>query len=196
MFSRLILAFCFFVHGAWANEGAEKKPEGGEGKEAAGPAVAAKDEYQETMNKVLALKSKIKLRQETIQKLILDKQTEKDSKKLAEIIKSMMVEHKSMQQEAEEYNQQSSIIRYRFPEKTIPNGKKFEKIEIKELEKIENEFTLDAKIKKAVAKIKEKYPEADTGPAKPNTGSESKESKNKNIEPGASHLTEPVLIEK
>src|SRR5687768_15396007 len=48
------------------------------------------DEWQETNNRVIALRLKIKMRQDTLKKLVKEKQVEKNPKQVAEILKTMI----------------------------------------------------------------------------------------------------------
>lgn len=153
------------------------------------------DEWLELNNRVATLKVKIKMRQDTLKKLVEEKQTEKSPQKVAEILKSMMEEHKGLQKEAAEYNKQSSILMYRFPEKSLAGEKrKYERVEVGTLEQLEDQLTLDAKIKKTVSKAQKQFPLKN----KPRTiKSDFEEKRQQAIDPSIpNNLTEPIVIQK
>ena len=139
--------------------GPEAKKEGAKEETAATTGPVKADEWLELSGRVQALKAKIKLRQDNLKKFIEEKQVEKSPQKVAEIIKQMVEEHKGLEKDAAEYNQQSSVLRYRFPEKSLAGEKrKYERVEVGTLEQLENQMTLDVKIKKTVSKAQRQFP--------------------------------------
>ena len=198
MFSRLLkFVLIFSVSGlfAWtapAEEKAEeKKAEGGEAKPEA--KSEKKDESAEVQAKVSALQAKIKASEETIDKLIEEKQKTTDQKQISEIIKNMVSEHKTMEKNVEEYEKARSYLQYRFPEKGLKGDRVYERIELKSLEEMENEMTLDAHVKKTLHKVRKQYAAPDAKPTK-NEG-ESEKGKSKKAKEGPS-ISDPVILTK
>jgi hypothetical protein len=194
-FLELMFFKMFFVLNSWAVEGG-----GGGGAEApkpesAGSSVSA-DEWIELSNRVMNMRAKVGMKKETLRKLVEEKQTEKNPARLAEIIKQMVEEHKGLQKEIFDYNQQSAILKFRFPEKAMANDRrKYERMESRSLEQIETQLSLDAKIKKAVAKTRRQFSpnEVVVLPRKGPTHS----SKDQPIDTRSlDYLKEPVVVEK
>ncbi len=179
-------------------EGEEKKAEGGEGEKKA----EKKDEYAEVQAKVAALEAKIRASEEIIKKLVEEKHSEKDQKKISEIIKSLVAEHKTMQKNNEEYEQAKSYLRYRFPEKGLKGEREYERIEVKSLEEIENELTLESKLKKTLGKVRKQYVAPDPKPKKMDENGEVVEQESHSSKSGkrtkkqGPSISDPVILTK
>jgi hypothetical protein len=188
-----------------ANEGAPppseaSKPEASENSTTA-------DEWIELSNRVVILKAKVTARNESLHHLIEEKQIEKNPQRVAEIIKQLNDEHQLLQKETKEYNQQSSILKFRFPEKAMTGSKrKYERITIDSLEQIETQHSLEIKIKKAVARTQKQFPSTQNDGKAFLDNSESPSNgklpgdphKSKGLSPSdpSIYLTEPVVVEK
>lgn len=149
-----LMSFAFSVP-AFANE--EKKAEGGEGKEEAKGEKEKKDEYAEAAGQVAALQAKVKASEEAIHKLIEEKQTAKEPDKVGEIVKSLVNEHKILQKNAEEYERARAYLQYRFPEKGMKEKRNYERVEVKSLEEMENQQSLESRIKKTLGRVRKQY---------------------------------------
>lgn len=121
-------------------------------------AAPTPEEWIELSNRVMNMRAKVGMKKDALRKLIEEKRTEKNPARVAEIIKQMVEEHKGLQKEVFDFNQQSAILKFRFPEKAMANDKrKYERMEIDSLEQIETQLSLDARIKKVVAKAQRHY---------------------------------------
>lgn len=184
---------------ALANSGGEKKEEGGEKKEGEGKGESKKDEFAEAQAQVAALQAKVTASQETIHKLIEEKQTTKDPGKVGEIVKSLVNEHKSLQKNAEEYDQARSYLQYRFPEKGMKEKRNYERVEVKSLEEMENQQSLESRIKKTLGKVRKQYdaPEA-TKKAETIKASKKKQAHGREKEkaPEGPSISDPVILTK
>lgn len=190
---KLALALCLtvgFISSSWsAEEKAEdKKAEGGEAKAEA--KSEKKDEAAEVQAKVSALQAKIKASEDTIDKLIEEKQKTTDQNQISEIIKNMVNEHKTMEKNVEEYEKARSYLQYRFPEKGLKEDRVYERIEVKSLEEMENEKTLDSQVKRTMNKVRKQYASPDQKPAREKSKT-SKKSKKEG--PG---ISDPVILSK
>lgn len=140
---------------------AEGKEGGGEG-EGAPKEAAKKDEYAEYQGRVAALEAKIAASEDIIKRLLADKQSTKNQEQVSEIVKSLVAEHKTLQKNIEDYDQARSYLRYRFPEKGLKETRVYERIELKSLEEMESQLSLDARVKKTLVKVRKQYPGSET----------------------------------
>jgi hypothetical protein len=179
----------------YANEAKEEKAEVKEGaKEGEGEGTEAQkkqaSEATELQSKVQALQAKIKSKEDNIQKLIEEKNRTKDPEKVAEIIKEMVADHKEMSKMIEEYEQNRSLLRYRYPEKGFSGGRTYERMEVKPLDQMENQMSVESKLKRNLKTVRSQYGEsADTKNPKKKKPGQKRETE-------APSLTEPLVIQK
>ena len=167
---------------------------------AASPAEigSTQQEVLDLQARLLGLKTKISAKKDILKKLIGEKQSIKDEKKSIEIFNEMKSEYKEMQASIKEYDEQISLLNYRYPEKGLKNERQYERIETKTLIELENEFSLEGKIKKTISRVRQQFPEKNinlkkTKPAKSTVNS----SPTINLkDPSRSSVTEPQLLSK
>lgn len=214
--SLLIISFvfgCFALaipFSARANEkkaegGGEAKKEGeagGEAKEGEGKAEGKsepkRDSFGEVQGRVSTLQAKIKASEETIRKLIEEKQHTTNAEAVSEIIKNMVNEHKTLQKNIEDYDQARSYLQYRFPEKGLKGERQYERIELKSLVEMESEAGLDSRIKRTLRKVRTQYkaPAPRAVQVESRTGEAAgKDSKIKKPDEGPS-ISDPVILTK
>lgn len=215
LFLKFVTVVCviFSAVSVFANEEAkpaagheEKKPEGsghgekkeeggghGEKKEEGGGHAEKKStpEWVEVMAKLQGLKAKVNAKQDGVNKLIADKNYENDPVKMKEIIKNLVSEHKELLKLTEEYEQQRSYFLYRFPEKSMSQERHYERIEIKPLEEIETQLTLEGKVSRTLNKVRKQY-----GSDQESIKRQEDLKKKKKQETEKSSITEPVVISK
>lgn len=161
-FSSLILAF-FVCQSTLANEGGseaakdEKSESGKEDKGAAAAQAKKNPEWMDLNTQLQTLKSKIGMSEDLIQKLIDQKNSSTDQKQSAEVISNLVKEHRSMSKTIEEYEQKRNQLKYRFPEAGLNDEREYERIEVKSLQDMENEFTISGRLQKAYSKVKRQY---------------------------------------
>lgn len=114
-------------------------------------------EWMDLANSVLAVKTKIRMKEELIQKLIEEKYKTKNPEEAAKIVKQMTIEHKDLQKAIAEHEEKRNLLQYRYPEAGIVKERNYERIEGKSLEHMEKQWTLENKIKSSVKNIKAKY---------------------------------------
>ena len=202
--NRIIFLFLFCALSAdisLAQEG-EGAPAPTEGAKAAKPVkdekASAQQEVLDLQARLQGLKTKISAKKENLKKLIIEKQGMKDEKKSLEIFKEMKSEYKEMETSIKDYGEKLALLHYRYPEKGLIKERKYERIEIKSLDEMENEFSLQGKIKKSMARVRQQFPQK-TGALK-----KSKEVQSealtlpavKSQDPSRSSVTEPQLLSK
>lgn len=140
-----------FSISSWASGGGEAAKEG------AKPAEMKSPEWMELNNVIISLRSKIKMKEDSIQKLIEEKSKTKDPAEASRIVKQMVVDHKEMQKAIASYEENRNRLKYRFPEAGLTKHREYERIEEKSLEDIETSWNLNTKIKSSVKNVKAKY---------------------------------------
>lgn len=180
-------------HGEKPAEGGhgEKPAEGGGHGEKAGPEKKSTPEWVEVMSKIQSLKAKVTAKQDAVNKLIIDKNMQNDPVKMKDIIKNLVSEHKELLKLTEEYEQQRSYFLYRFPEKSMSQERRYERIEVKPLEDIETQLTLEGKVNRTLSKVRRQYGEDAEAMAR-----QQALKKKKKQESEKSSITEPVVISK
>jgi hypothetical protein len=176
---------------AFASEAKEEK------KEEAGKVESTATESQkkqmneasEVQGKVQSLRAKVKSKEETINKLIEEKNHTKDPEKVKEIIAEMVTEHKEMSKMIEEYEQNRSLLRYRYPEKGYSGTRSYERMEVKALEQMESQMSIEAKLKRNLKTVHSQYLE-------PVEAKNPKRGKGRKKEVEAPSLTEPIVLQK
>lgn len=171
-----------------------------EGGEAAPPAQkqeikSSEESYLVVQARVQTLESKIRSAEEEIQKLIVEKQHTKDSKRVNEIIKQMIAVHQDMTNKAKEYEQQRALLKYRYPEKNLADKRVYERIEVKTIEDMESRATLSRSLKSTLKKVRSQYGISETRSAdKMGAGDGSAKKQKTNVH--GPDLIEPVIIKK
>ncbi len=146
-------------------------------------------EAAELQTRVQALQAKVKSKQENIKKLIEEKSHSSDAAKIKEIIQELVKEHREMGKMVEEYEQSRSLLRYRYPEKGYKGVRTYERMEVKPLEQMENQMSIEAKLKRNMKTLQSQY-----GSSVDKNGRKKKTPEG----PGnsAPTLTEPIVIQK
>lgn len=145
----------------FANEGEGKEEAGAaEGKaEAEAPSAdqKANKELADVEKQVASLAAKIKAKNESIEKLLTEKSTAADPEKSSELVKLVQQEHREVQELTREYNTQLGILQYRFPERGVTLGRRYQRLNTKSLEDMEKNLGLEANLKRSREKIKTVY---------------------------------------
>jgi len=206
MFSRVIIkvlaasVLISTLHLATSYAGEEAKKEEpkkeGEGATEGGGEGEVSESQKKQMNeatelqaKVQALQAKIKSKEENINKLIEEKNQTKDSEKVKDIIAEMVADHKEMSKMIEEYEQNRSLLRYRYPEKGYKGGRTYERMEVKPLDQMENQMSVESKLKRNLKTVHAQY-----GQVPEDKNAKKKKEAAKEIQ--APSLTEPIVIQK
>jgi len=115
-------------------------------KEKAG-AFIKKDEYLELNAAIEQLSAKVKSKNENLTKMLIDKDSIKDSLAFKEIVKKIEIEYREIKDLLENIEKKKSIIRNRFPERSfVKNGSKAK-------EQKNEEASMDSVIEKKVNQL-------------------------------------------
>ncbi len=180
---------------AQANEGGGHGGggEGGEAKPAEKKEIkSAEDSYTVVAARVQALEAKVHSGQEEIEKLIVEKQHASNPQQVNEIIRQMMTLHKELEKNTKEYDQQRSLLKYRYPEKSAAEKREYERIEVKSIEDMESQMSIGSSVNRTLKKVRMQYgtPENETAAKADAHGSKTPAKKS---QPG---LMDPVILKK
>ncbi len=181
-----------------AAEGAKAEEAGKGPAPAKGPLDVTRQEVLDLQARLQGLKAKILSKKDALKKLIGEKQTIKDEKKSVEVFNNMKTEYKEMRTAIKEYDEQLAVLNYRYPEKGLTKERQYERIEIKTLDEMEREFSLEGKIKKTMVRVRQQFPEK-SGPSPKAQVTENdapKPSAAKGKDPSRSSVTESQLLSK
>lgn len=150
------------------------------------PSVKSSEEsYATVVAKVSALEAKIKSAEADIQKLLEEKSTAKPER-VGEITVQAQQLHNKMQEQVREYEQQRSLLKYRYPDKGRTDKRVYERIDLKSINQMEEEVGLAAALSKSMQKVRNHY------------GIPKKEepAKAKSKSAPAGNILEPVILKK
>lgn len=180
-------------HGAPAEGGHDAKPAegGGHGEAAAEPKKikTSEESYMVVQARVSGLEAKVHAGENEIQKLIAAKQQTKDPEKLNEIIKQIIHQHHELEKTIKEYDQQRSLLKYRYPEKGQAEKREYERIELKSIEEMEGQLSLTSTVKRTLKKVRSQYGSEEKKPESESHGKKAP----KKAEPS---LVDPVILSK
>ncbi len=175
------LLFVVHLHAEEATEDAES---------AEAPATAsANKELTEVEKQVASLSAKIKAKSDSIENLLKQKTTERNSEKLSEIVKLVQQEHRDLEKLTREYNAKLGVLQYRFPERGLSLGRRYQRLNTKSLDDMEKTLGLEAHLKKSREKAKTVYGVKDKPAVK-------KESSTKKDATGEENLLQPAVLSK
>ena len=114
--------------------------------------------WVEIQNKLSGYESRIRQLRGNINSLIIQKsQLPKDSPKVKEIVDEMVRQHKTLRKVVEDYDKQSAILKFRYPEKGAKANRKYEKIEVKSLEEMETELGTEGRLNRNLNTMRAQY---------------------------------------
>lgn len=119
--------------------------------------VVKEEEWPKVQAEVAALKAKINQSEETIKKLNEDRLKTRDEEARAEIQKNIKTEYQNLKQIVKDYEERRNYFMYRFPEKGRTAAREYQRIELKSLDEIENQHSLEAKVSKAVKTMRGQF---------------------------------------
>jgi hypothetical protein len=180
-------------------EGGAKEVKAEEGKETKteGSKATSQQEVSDLQNRLTGLKTKIQSKRDNLKKMVEEKQNIKNDKLAVAKVNEMKVEYKELQGYVKEYDEQLAMLNYRYPEKGLNKERQYERIEIKSLDEMESEFSLEGKIKKTMARVRQQFPNKEN-PSKnkndsnPETASKLPEKK----DPSRTSVTDPLILSK
>lgn len=161
------IAGAFFVCGVlfWGSFALAEEPKAEEkdSEKKEGAAAPVRDANQQAwydlQARIMALKAKIRGKSDSVKRLIQEKEGIKDEKQAVTIVNQLKADYKELQTAVKEYEEQRSLAAYRFPEKGRSEGRVYERIEMKTLDQMESEFSLEGKVSKVLARLRRQYPD-------------------------------------
>jgi len=168
----LILIFSFSV---WANEHgegheapkAEEKKEEGHG-EAKAEGEKALAPWVEIESKIQEYSARIKSKQESLQKLLEEKNhLPNNSPQLRENLSEMLKEHAELKHLVEEYEKNVNLLYYRYPERHVKSTRKYDHIEVHSIDEMEKAMGVDGKLSRNLKVMKTQYKNSQEATAVP-----------------------------
>ena len=150
----LLLAFGFSLpfsatRALAGEEKEEKKAAGGE---------KSQPEWVEVEMKINAITSKMQLKKENLAKLVEEKHAlPANSPKIKETVDAMVQTHKELESLTAEYNQQVTLYKYRFPERGAKEHRNYERTQLKPLDQMEKELSIDDRLHRNMKTIRSQY---------------------------------------
>lgn len=140
---------------AWANEGGE----GGEGgaKKVEKKEVTPAAEYVEKTTKLNTVQVRVFDAQKDFEKLVEEKEHEKDQKKKDEIIKEMVEVSNRRNKDVDDYNRLRQELLYQYPAKTSELNRLYEVQQKKNLEEMQSSADIDDLLTRVKRVIEKKF---------------------------------------
>lgn len=154
-FSAILISVFSVV--AFANDKEEKKEEAGAEKAKAAP-PATLPPWIAIEAKIQELSSKIKSKEESLQKLLEEKNhMPENSPHVKETLKLILKEHAELKNLADDYKKNISMLNYRYPERNAKTGRSYDRIEVKSINEMEQAMGVDGKLNRNIKKMRTQY---------------------------------------
>lgn len=173
-----------------AGHGKAEAPAGGKEAEGKKEPKKTEEEWPKVQAEVAALQAKIKQSEDTIKKLSEDKAKAPTETQKVEITKQMMTEHKALRDLAKEYEIKRNYFLYRFPERGSKEARKYQRIEVKPLEDMENQHSIESRVNQVMKTVRKQYG-ADEASKQKKESSKKDSKKSEEID-----LTAPLILSK
>lgn len=106
------------------------------------------------------LESKYIQKRDAVNSSIIQKQKlPANSPEIKVVVDQMVLDYKDMRKLKEEYEKKLIIFKYRFPEKSLKQERKYGTLEVKSLEQMEQELGIDGRLNRNTKKIRSQYGE-------------------------------------
>lgn len=148
--------------------------------------ASGEESFAVVQARVQGLEAKIRSAETEIQKLIQEKQASKNPERTSEIIREMLTVHKELEKNLKEYDQQRSLLKYRYPEKSATTLREYERIDLHSIEDMEKQMSLGASVNRTLKKVRSQYGTPEPAPQP-------------SVKPGkvpAPGLVDPVILKK
>ncbi len=113
-------------------------------------------EWADVQKKLADAKAKLEAQDALVKSLIIEKSHASDGSQAKN--EQVQAEHRKLQKMTEEYNLQSSDYQTKFPEKGVKEKRIYKRIDVKSIEGIENDLTLEGRLNKLHKKVIRQYP--------------------------------------
>jgi hypothetical protein len=192
------LVISFGALSAFAEEGeAKEEPKKEEGKKEESKS-SLQSEWFELQSRLLMLKARVQAKKNEVNALIKEKEEVRDDQKAVEVVNQLKRQHKELRAVSQEYEEVRAQLNYRFPEKGLTEARKYERIEIKSIDDMEKELSLESKVKNTLVLVRKQYPGNAPSQAReiasepPAPAPENK----KHADPSRVLITEPQILNK
>lgn len=157
LFAALVLTSALVF--ASEDAGKETKPEEKqEESKGAKPEDKRQPEWVELQGRIGMLESKVNAKQTNINRLIEEKKKlPADSPRVPEIVKDLVSEYKEYRDAVLEYEKQSALLKYRFPERGLKEERQYEVIELKTLDEMEAQLGIDGRLDRNLKRMHQQY---------------------------------------
>ena len=147
----------FFNHPSWADPVALGRSDSQLEKVQKKGGNARAPEWILLESELQALTTQIRQKQTNLNNLIQEKKSAEDTKRVGEIIRELNSEQKNLKSMVETYDQRRTLLKYRYPERRASTKRRYEKIEVKDLELLEAQSVLARRMLSARKKIEKTY---------------------------------------
>lgn len=139
---------------SFASGGAEKPSQPEEATEI----KTSEDSFFTVQARVQALEAKVHSAETEITKLIAEKNKTTDSEKVTEVIRQMITLHRELENYVKEYDQQRTLLKYRYPDKGVSGKREYERINLRSIEEMENHLNINTALNKTLKKVRIQFP--------------------------------------
>jgi len=147
----LLIGIQLAVDLSHANEDAAPEP-------AKAPTTAETSPWVSVETKIQELSAKAKNKEALIQKMIEEKRSMKDgSSELRNKITELVREHKDLEKMTKDLQQQVNLLKYRFPERYSRTDRKYDRLQVKTLEEMEQALGVDGKLSRNMHRFRTQY---------------------------------------
>lgn len=144
-----------------ANDGGHEAPksdEHGGGSHEEAKAKVELPEWVEMQSRLMGLETQMSQKREIIRRLIEEKEHLKaNSPEVKPVVDEMVTAHKELQKLMGDYEKESTIFKYRFPERGAKKGRTYSPIEIRTLQEMEHELGMEGRLTRNLKKIRSQY---------------------------------------
>jgi hypothetical protein len=143
-------------HGAPKAEGKGEAKEGGpEAKKEGAGEFVKKDEFLELNAAIEQLTAKVRSKNESLNKLLEEKNHIKDPVQFKELVQELEKEYLELKELIDTLDKKKDVLRYRFPEKSFV--KKADKTKLQPLEEMGSELVVEKKLNELLKRVEKQY---------------------------------------
>lgn len=145
-------------HGGGGHDAPKADEHGGGGHGDAGKSKVELPEWVEMQSRLMGLETQMSQKREAIRRLIEEKEHLKsNSPEVKPVVDEMVATHKELQKLMGDYEKESTVFKYRFPERGAKEGRTYHPIEIKTLQEMEHELGMEGRLTRNLKKIRSQY---------------------------------------
>jgi len=123
------------------------------------------EEWLVVQNKLGQLKAKVDVQTEIVESMLKERREKSTDRISQDEVEKLKAEHVKLRQINAEYNALLTDFQFRFPEKGLETKRKYIRVENQSLEQMEDNLSIDGRIKKLNKKIQSQYPSQEVTPS-------------------------------